>query len=66
MAKPTEMKDVIGLIPAAGRATRLGHLPFSKELLPIGKRTDRARLAVDDRITLGSTEIVFSRSLSGS
>ena len=31
-----------------------------------GKRTDRARLAVDDRITLGSTEIVFSRSLSGS
>jgi glucose-1-phosphate thymidylyltransferase len=28
--------DKIGLIPAAGNATRLGSLPFSKELLPIG------------------------------
>lgn len=28
-----------------------------------GKRVDRARLADDDRITLGSTEIVFGRSL---
>lgn len=26
---------VIGLIPAAGRATRLGELPYSKELLPV-------------------------------
>jgi dTDP-glucose pyrophosphorylase len=32
---PTE---VIGLIPAAGRAERLGRLPCSKELLPIGFR----------------------------
>jgi glucose-1-phosphate thymidylyltransferase len=31
--------DVIGLIPAAGRAVRLGHLPCSKEILPIGVRT---------------------------
>jgi glucose-1-phosphate thymidylyltransferase len=30
--------DVIGLIPAAGRAERLGPLPCSKELLPIGFR----------------------------
>jgi len=30
-----------------------------------GKRVDRARLADADRITLGSTEIVFGRSLSG-
>jgi glucose-1-phosphate thymidylyltransferase len=30
--------DVLGLIPAAGRAERLGRLPCSKELLPIGFR----------------------------
>ena len=29
---------VIGLIPAAGRATRLGELPYSKELLPVPDR----------------------------
>lgn len=29
-------RDVIGVIPAAGRATRLGPLPCSKELLPVG------------------------------
>jgi len=28
--------ELIGLVPAAGRATRLGHLPCSKEVLPIG------------------------------
>jgi dTDP-glucose pyrophosphorylase len=32
------MADIIGLIPAAGRAERLGPLPCSKELLPIGFR----------------------------
>ena len=30
--------DVLGLIPAAGRAERLGRLPCSKELLPVGFR----------------------------
>lgn len=30
--------DILGLIPAAGRAERLGPLPCSKELLPIGFR----------------------------
>jgi glucose-1-phosphate thymidylyltransferase len=30
--------NVLGLIPAAGRAVRLGPLPCSKELLPIGFR----------------------------
>jgi len=29
---------VVGLIPAAGKARRLGHLPLSKELLPISFR----------------------------
>lgn len=31
----TEPEQIIGLIPAAGRASRLGNLPFSKELLPL-------------------------------
>ena len=30
----------IGLIPAAGRATRMGNLPFSKELLPLANKSD--------------------------
>ncbi|HYO11580.1 MAG TPA: sugar phosphate nucleotidyltransferase [Thermoanaerobaculia bacterium] len=30
--------DILGLIPAAGRAERLGPLPCSKELLPLGFR----------------------------
>lgn len=30
---------IIGLIPAAGHGTRLGNLPFSKELYPVGGRS---------------------------
>lgn len=33
-------REVIGLIPAAGLATRLSPLPFSKELFPIGFGAD--------------------------
>lgn len=29
-------KQIVGIIPAAGHATRLGHLPLSKEVYPIG------------------------------
>ncbi len=29
-------EGVVGVIPAAGKASRLGHIPFSKELFPIG------------------------------
>ena len=29
-------ENIVGLIPAAGKATRLGKIPFSKELFPIG------------------------------
>lgn len=29
-------KQIVGIIPAAGKATRLGHLPLSKEIYPIG------------------------------
>lgn len=32
--------DFVGLIPAAGTASRLGPLPCSKELLPVGSLTD--------------------------
>ncbi len=32
----SEKVQIVGLIPAAGQATRLGQLPFSKELYPIG------------------------------
>lgn len=39
-------KDVIGLIPAAGKASRISPLPCSKELYPIGFRS------VDDNNTL--------------
>jgi glucose-1-phosphate thymidylyltransferase len=28
--------EVVGVIPASGWATRMGHLPCSKEILPIG------------------------------
>jgi glucose-1-phosphate thymidylyltransferase len=33
--------DLVGVIPAAGIANRLGPLPCSKELLPVGFRKDR-------------------------
>lgn len=33
-------KEVIGLIPAAGRATRIAPLPLSKEIYPIGFQKD--------------------------
>jgi len=32
--------DVVGLVPAAGQAQRLGGLPFSKELFPVDVSTD--------------------------
>ena len=34
--KEQPQKKIIGLLPAAGQATRLAPLPFSKELYPIG------------------------------
>jgi len=33
---PSHQSNVVGVIPAAGRALRLGRLPCSKELLPVG------------------------------
>jgi glucose-1-phosphate thymidylyltransferase len=43
------LMEVIGLIPAAGRAVRLGTTPCSKEILPVGVRTTstgKRRIAV--------------------
>jgi dTDP-glucose pyrophosphorylase len=37
-----EIPEIVGLIPAAGRASRLGPLPCSKELLPLGLRQTAA------------------------
>ncbi|MGH8502045.1 MAG: nucleotidyltransferase family protein [Gammaproteobacteria bacterium] len=36
MTDSCDVRDVIGLIPAGGQAARLGRLPCSKELYPIG------------------------------
>lgn len=36
------LRELIGLVPAAGQASRLGALPGSKELLPIGFRAGAA------------------------
>ena len=53
-------KEVIGLIPAAGQATRIAPLPFSKELFPIGFNTpiddDRARPTVISEYLLQSLQ----------
>jgi len=38
-------RNILGLIPAAGRAERLGRLPCSKELLPIGFRETPPKVA---------------------
>jgi glucose-1-phosphate thymidylyltransferase len=39
--KNDDSYDLVGLIPAAGEARRLGNLPCSKELLPVGFHKDR-------------------------
>ena len=45
----TDAPETIGLVPAAGRAARLGVLPCSKEVLPVGIDDDgRVRVAADD------------------
>ena len=39
--KNTQSNELIGLIPAGGLATRIGPLPCSKELYPVGLRESR-------------------------
>jgi glucose-1-phosphate thymidylyltransferase len=36
MSRTADPLEVVGLVPMAGRATRLGRLPCSKEILPLG------------------------------
>ena len=36
----------VGLVPAAGRASRLGALPCSKEVFPVAFEAGRARLII--------------------
>ena len=57
---------LIGLIPAAGRAVRLGPLPCSKELLPIGFRETPSGLATKvaahyllERLRAGGVRRIF-------
>ena len=38
MNSPSVRADAVGIVPAAGRATRIAPLPCSKEILPIGLR----------------------------
>jgi glucose-1-phosphate thymidylyltransferase len=53
-ARPASGPRPIGVIPAAGRARRLGRLPCSKEILPVAVRpqpSDRpVRVAIDDAL----------------
>ena len=39
---PRDRRPILGLIPAAGRASRLGALPCSKEIFPVGLGPDGA------------------------
>ena len=39
--KQIRSRDLVGVVPAAGTARRLGTLPCSKELLPVGFHKDR-------------------------
>jgi glucose-1-phosphate thymidylyltransferase len=36
----SSIREIVGVIPAGGQATRLAHLPCSKELFPIGWHVD--------------------------
>lgn len=42
----TSFRDVIGIIPAGGSARRLGGLPVSKEILPVGYELDGNEMRV--------------------
>jgi glucose-1-phosphate thymidylyltransferase len=55
--------EIIGLIPAAGEAKRLGPLPCSKELFPIGfGRSDQGR---DERPKVVSQHLLESMKMAG-
>ena len=49
MNKPSQ-REIIGVIPAAGRATRLGPLPCSKELFPVGFQSGDADQSLHPKV----------------
>lgn len=60
--------EIIGIIPAAGSATRLSHLPCSKEIFPVGFRKDKenrtvpkvaANFLIDYMKTGGASQILM-------
>jgi glucose-1-phosphate thymidylyltransferase len=59
--------NMIGIIPCAGRGSRLGHLPFSKELFPLGKKDRQGKESIkvtseyliDHMLDAGITNIHF-------
>jgi glucose-1-phosphate thymidylyltransferase len=57
MRQSTHDRDVIGLIPAGGMATRLGTLPCSKEILPLSYSEKAGRLRVASEPLLESFKI---------
>lgn len=42
------MQNIVGIIPAAGLGSRLGQIPFSKELFPIGFKADGTSKVVSE------------------
>ena len=53
--RDSERREIVGVLPAAGTATRLGRLPCSKEILPLGLVGDdsghwRVRVAIEDAL----------------
>ena len=53
--RESEPRELVGVLPAAGTATRLGRLPCSKEILPLGlvgddSRHCRVRVAIEDAL----------------
>lgn len=61
MKKPTT--QIVGIIPAAGQATRLGQLPISKELYPIGYENGKVKVVanqlMDSMADSGASQIHF-------
>jgi glucose-1-phosphate thymidylyltransferase len=54
-SRESKSRELVGVLPAAGTATRLGRLPCSKEILPVGLVGDdsghrRVRVAVEDAL----------------
>ncbi len=42
--------DIVGLVPAAGIASRLGKLPYSKEIMPIPGMKDKSSVLSENLV----------------